>query len=67
MRDDFEADFFFIGFTLPLFSFPESPNPDLTTFKWTVPFYVALMLIIIPWYYFRAHKWFLGPGEVLRD
>ncbi|KAK9788051.1 putative Amino acid permease [Seiridium cardinale] len=49
-------------FTLPLFSFPDSPNPDATTFNWSIAFNGGLFLIVLPWYFFKARKTFHGPG-----
>ncbi|KAJ9154758.1 Amino acid permease [Pleurostoma richardsiae] len=50
-------------FTLPLFSFPSNPLPNAKTFDWSVVFYVGLLSIVLPWYFFRARRWFVGPGE----
>lgn len=50
---------------LPIFSFPSTPNPTAKTFKWTVPIYVGTMCIIVPWYFFRAKKWFFGPAGLV--
>ena len=52
-------------FTLPIFSFPSEPNPSAKTFKWTVPMYVGILCIIMPWYAFRARHWFKGPQIAL--
>ncbi|KAK6070644.1 choline transport protein [Seiridium cupressi] len=49
-------------FTLPLFSFPDSPNPDATTFNWSIAFNGGLFLVVLPWYFFKARKTFHGPG-----
>lgn len=50
-------------FTLPLFSFPSSPDINKNTFDWSVTFYLGLLSLILPWYYFRARKWYTGPAE----
>ncbi|KAI1772020.1 amino acid permease [Hypoxylon cercidicola] len=50
-------------FTLPLFSFPTTPNPSVNDFNWSVGFYLGLLCIILPWYFLSARKWFNGPGE----
>ncbi|KUJ17104.1 amino acid permease [Mollisia scopiformis] len=52
-------------FMLPIFSFPTTPNPTAKTFKWTVPIYIGIMCIIVPWYFFRARKWFFGPAGLV--
>lgn len=50
-------------FLLPLFSFPSTPNPDVNSFNWSVGFYLGLLCLVLPWYFFSARKWFKGPGE----
>lgn len=50
-------------FTLPLFSFPSAPHPNVDTFDWSVAFYLGLLSLVLPWYFFRAKNWYQGPGE----
>jgi hypothetical protein len=44
-------------FTLPLLAIPENSNPTATTFNWSPIFFIGLLSIVVPWYFFRAHKW----------
>ncbi|EFX04896.1 amino acid permease [Grosmannia clavigera kw1407] len=54
-------------FTLPLLAFPSTAHPDASTFNWSVVFYVGMFVIVLPWYFLRARKWFTGPGENVRS
>ena len=50
-------------FTLPIFSFPSNPKPNAKSFDWAPVFFVGLLALVLPWYFLRAKKWFVGPGE----
>ncbi|KAF2727112.1 amino acid permease [Polyplosphaeria fusca] len=50
-------------FTLPLLGFPHSPHVTARSFNWSPVFFGALFLLVMPWYFLWAHKWFLGPGK----
>ncbi|KAF2110456.1 amino acid permease [Lophiotrema nucula] len=49
-------------FTLPLLAFPHSAHVTARTFNWSPVFYCGVLALVVPWYLFRAHKWFEGPG-----
>ncbi|KIW15208.1 hypothetical protein PV08_05253 [Exophiala spinifera] len=48
-------------FTVPIFAFPRTPNPNIHTFNWSSVFYCGLLALVVPWYFLRARKWFRGP------
>ncbi|KAK5121336.1 hypothetical protein LTR85_005502 [Meristemomyces frigidus] len=50
-------------FTLPVFAFPNTPNPTASEFNWAPIFFLAMLSLILPWYFLRARKWFNGPGH----